>query len=142
MSARTVATQALSIFGDHSDVMACRQTGFAMLAESNVQEVIDLSAVARLSAIKGRMPFINFFDGFRTSHEVQKQIAVWDDDDLAGRCATWTPCAPSATTRSTRSVRPCAAAIENGDIFFQHREACNGHYDALPAVVEELPGIR
>ncbi|MEF2593631.1 MAG: pyruvate:ferredoxin (flavodoxin) oxidoreductase, partial [Eggerthellaceae bacterium] len=82
VSARTVATQALSIFGDHSDVMACRQTGFAMLAESNVQEVMDLSAVAHLAAIKGAVPFINFFDGFRTSHEVQK-IAVWDFDDLA-----------------------------------------------------------
>ena len=85
VSARTLATQALSIFGDHSDVMACRQTGFAMLAETNVQEVMDLSAVAHLSAIKGRIPFINFFDGFRTSHEVQK-IAVWDYEDLADMC--------------------------------------------------------
>ena len=96
MSARTVSTQALNIFGDHSDVMACRQTGFAMLAEGNVQEVMDLSAVAHLAAIKGRVPFLNFFDGFRTSHEIQK-IQVWDYDDLA-RCATWTPCAPSAST--------------------------------------------
>ncbi len=85
VSARTVATHALNIFGDHSDVMACRQTGFAMLAEGNVQEIMDLSAVAHLSAIKGKVPFINFFDGFRTSHEVQK-VAVWDYDDLAEMC--------------------------------------------------------
>ena len=85
VSARTVATQSLNIFGDHSDVMACRQTGFAMLAEGNVQEVMDLSAVAHLAAIKGRMPFINFFDGFRTSHEIQK-VSVWDYDDLAELC--------------------------------------------------------
>ena len=85
VSARTVATHALNIFGDHSDVMACRQTGFAMLAEGNVQEVMDLSAVAHLAAIKGRVPFLNFFDGFRTSHEVQK-MAVWDYDDLADMC--------------------------------------------------------
>ena len=81
VSARTVASHALNIFGDHSDVMACRQTGFAMLAEGNVQEVMDLSAVAHLAAIKGRVPFINFFDGFRTSHEIQK-VAIWDYDDL------------------------------------------------------------
>ena len=85
VSARTVSTHALNIFGDHSDVMACRQTGFAMLAEGNVQEVMDLSAVAHLAAIKGRVPFLNFFDGFRTSHEIQK-IAVWDYDDLADMC--------------------------------------------------------
>ncbi|MBQ8290386.1 MAG: pyruvate:ferredoxin (flavodoxin) oxidoreductase, partial [Clostridia bacterium] len=85
VSARCVASHALNIFGDHSDVMACRQTGFAMLAETNVQEVMDLSAVAHLAAIKGRMPFLNFFDGFRTSHEVQK-IAVWDYEDLADMC--------------------------------------------------------
>ena len=82
VSARTVATHALNIFGDHSDVMACRQTGFAMLCESNPQEVMDLGAVAHLAAIKGRVPFINFFDGFRTSHEIQK-IAIWDNEDLA-----------------------------------------------------------
>ena len=85
VSARTVSTQALNIFGDHSDVMACRQTGFAMLAEGNVQEVMDLSAVAHLAAIKGRGPFLNFFDGFRTSHEIQK-IQVWDYEDLAEMC--------------------------------------------------------
>lgn len=135
VSARTVATQALSIFGDHSDVMACRQTGFAMLAETNVQEVMDLSAVAHLAAIKGRVPFINFFDGFRTSHEVQK-IAVWDYDDLAEMC-------DMGAVREFRehALNPERPAMrgshENGDIFFQHREACNGIYDALPAIVED-----
>ena len=135
VSARTVATQALSIFGDHSDVMACRQTGFAMLAESNVQEVMDLSAVAHLSAIKGRMPFINFFDGFRTSHEVQK-IAVWDYDDLAEMCDM--DAVRAFRDHALNPERPAMrGSHENGDIFFQHREACNGHYDALPAVVED-----
>ncbi|OUO86741.1 pyruvate:ferredoxin (flavodoxin) oxidoreductase [Gordonibacter sp. An230] len=135
VSARTVATQALSIFGDHSDVMACRQTGFAMLAETNVQEVMDLSAVAHLSAIKGRIPFINFFDGFRTSHEVQK-IAVWDYDDLAEMCDM-----DAVRAFREHALSPEHPAMrgshENGDIFFQHREACNGVYDALPAVVED-----
>ncbi len=135
VSARTVATQSLSIFGDHSDVMACRQTGFAMLAEGNVQEVMDLSAVAHLSAIKGRVPFINFFDGFRTSHEIQK-IAVWDYDDLADMC----------DMEAVREFRDHAlnpehpsmrGSHENGDVFFQHREACNSQYEALPAVVED-----
>ena len=134
VSARTVATQALSIFGDHSDVMACRQTGFAMLAEGNVQEVMDLSAVAHLAAIKGRIPFINFFDGFRTSHEVQK-IAVWDYDDLAELCDMDAVAAfrAGALNPEHPSMR---GSHENGDIFFQHREACNGAYDALPAIVE------
>ena len=135
VSARTVSTHALNIFGDHSDVMACRQTGFAMLAEGNVQEVMDLSAVAHLAAIKGRVPFINFFDGFRTSHEVQK-IAVWDYDDLAELCDM-----DSVRAFREHSLNPERPAMrgshENGDIFFQHREACNGTYDALPAVVEE-----
>ncbi|MDR0514465.1 MAG: pyruvate:ferredoxin (flavodoxin) oxidoreductase [Coriobacteriaceae bacterium] len=135
VSARTVATHALSIFGDHSDVMACRQTGFAMLAESNVQEIMDLSAVAHLSAIKGHMPFINFFDGFRTSHEVQK-IAVWDYADLAALCDT--EAVKAFRDRSLNPERPAMrGAHENGDIFFQHREACNSHYDALPAIVED-----
>ena len=135
VSARTVATQALSIFGDHSDVMACRQTGFAMLAESNVQEVMDLSAVAHLAAIKGRMPFINFFDGFRTSHEVQK-IAVWDYDDLAEMCDM--DAVRAFREHALNPERPAMrGSHENGDIFFQHREACNAHYDALPAVVED-----
>ncbi|MBX9034480.1 pyruvate:ferredoxin (flavodoxin) oxidoreductase [Gordonibacter massiliensis (ex Traore et al. 2017)] len=135
VSARTVATQALSIFGDHSDVMACRQTGFAMLAETNVQEVMDLSAVAHLAAIKGRVPFINFFDGFRTSHEVQK-IAVWDYNDLAEMCDM-----DAVRAFRDHALNPEHPAMrgshENGDVFFQHREACNSHYDALPAIVED-----
>ena len=135
VSARTVATQALSIFGDHSDVMACRQTGFAMLAESNVQEVMDLSAVAHLAAIKGRVPFINFFDGFRTSHEVQK-IAVWDYDDLAEMCDM--DAVRDFRDHALNPERPAMrGSHENGDVFFQHREACNSHYAALPAVVED-----
>ncbi len=135
VSARTLATHALNIFGDHSDVMACRQTGFAMLAEGNVQEVMDLSAVAHLAAIKGRMPFLNFFDGFRTSHEMQK-VAVWDYDDLADMCDMDAVKAfrEHALNPEHPSMR---GSHENGDIFFQHREACNSHYDALPAVVEE-----
>ena len=135
VSARTVATQALNIFGDHSDVMACRQTGFAMLAEGNVQEVMDLSAVAHLSAIKGRVPFINFFDGFRTSHEVQK-VAVWDYADLAEMCDM-----DAVREFRAHALNPehpsMRGSHENGDIFFQHREACNSYYDALPAVVED-----
>ncbi|WP_276926713.1 pyruvate:ferredoxin (flavodoxin) oxidoreductase [Parvibacter caecicola] len=135
VSARTVSTQALNIFGDHSDVMACRQTGFAMLAEGNVQEVMDLSAVAHLATIKGQVPFINFFDGFRTSHEVQK-IAVWDYDDLAEMCDM-----DAVRAFRDHALNPEHPAMrgshENGDIFFQHREACNPTYDALPAVVEE-----
>lgn len=135
VSARTVATQALSIFGDHSDVMACRQTGFAMLAESNVQEVMDLSAVAHLAAIKGSLPFINFFDGFRTSHEVQK-IAVWDYEDLADMCDM--DAVKAFRDHALNPERPTMrGSHENGDIFFQHREACNSQYDALPGVVEE-----
>ncbi len=134
VSARTVSTQALSIFGDHSDVMACRQTGFAMLAESNVQEVMDLSAVAHLAAIKGHMPVLNFFDGFRTSHEVQK-IAVWDYADLAEMCDM-----DAVYSFRKHSLNPDHPAMrgshENGDIFFQHREACNNHYTAFPDIVE------
>lgn len=138
VSARTVATQSLNIFGDHSDVMACRQTGFALLAEGNVQEVMDLSAVAHLAAIKGRVPFLNFFDGFRTSHEYQK-IAVWDYDDLADMCDF-----DAVKAFRDHALNPEHPAMrgthENGDIFFQNREACNGVYDALPAVVEECMG--
>ncbi len=134
VSARTVSTQALNIFGDHSDVMACRQTGFAMLAEGNVQEVMDLSAVAHLAAIEGSVPFINFFDGFRTSHEVQK-IAVWDYEDLAAMCDM-----DAVQAFRDHALSPEHPAMrgshENGDIFFQHRESCNGVYDALPAIVE------
>ena len=138
VSARTVATHALNIFGDHSDVYACRQTGFAMLAESNPQEVMDLSAVAHLSAIKGRVPFVNFFDGFRTSHEIQK-IEVWDDEDLKDMVDM-----DAVAAFRARALNPehptMRGSHENGDIFFQHREACNKYYDALPAIVEEYMG--
>ncbi len=135
VSARTLATHALNIFGDHSDVMSCRQTGFAMLAETNVQEVMDLSAVAHLAAIKGGVPFLNFFDGFRTSHEIQK-IAVWDYEDLKDMCDMDAVAAFRA--KALNPHHPTAmGSHENDDTFFQHREACNAHYDALPAVVEE-----
>ena len=135
VSARTVATQALNIFGDHSDVMACRQTGFAMLAEGNVQEIMDLAPVAHLSAIKGRVPFLNFFDGFRTSHEVQK-VACWDYADLADMCDM--NAVQAFRDHSLNPERPSMrGSHENGDIFFQHREACNSFYDELPAIVED-----
>ena len=135
VSARCVASHALNIFGDHSDVYACRQTGFAMLAESNPQEVMDLGAVAHLSTIKGRVPFLNFFDGFRTSHEIQK-IETWDYDDLKEMVDM-----DAVAEFRARSLNPehpvLRGSAENGDIFFQHREACNRYYDALPAIVEE-----
>ena len=135
VSARTVASHALNIFGDHSDVMACRQTGFAMLAESNVQEVMDLGAVAHLAAIRGRVPFINFFDGFRTSHEIQK-IQVWDYEDLKEMCDM--DAVAAFRKRALNPERPVMrGSHENGDIFFQHREACNRYYDAVPGIVEE-----
>ncbi len=135
VSARTVASHALNIFGDHSDVMACRQTGFAMLAENSVQEVMDLGAVAHLSAIKGGVPFINFFDGFRTSHEIQK-VAVWDYEDLKEMCDM--DAVQAFRDHALNPEHPHArGSHENGDIFFQHREACNPAYNALPAVVEE-----
>ena len=135
VSARTVATQALNIFGDHSDVMACRQTGFAMLAEGNVQEIMDLAPVAHLAAIKGRVPFLNFFDGFRTSHEIQK-VACWDYADLADMCDM--DAVQAFRDHSLNPNRPSMrGSHENGDIFFQHREACNSFYDALPAIVED-----
>ncbi len=128
VSARTVATQALNIFGDHSDVYACRQTGFAMLAEGNVQEVMDLSPVAHLAAIKGRVPFINFFDGFRTSHEIQK-VAVWDYEDLKEMCDM--DAVDAFRKHCLNPERPAMrGSHENGDTFFQHREACNKYYDA------------
>ena len=135
VSARCVASHALNIFGDHSDVLACRQTGFAMLAETNAQEIMDLGAVAHLATIKGRVPFLNFFDGFRTSHEVQK-VAAWDYKDLAEMVDMDAVKAfrDHALNPETPALRGSA---ENGDIFFQHREACNTYYDALPAVVEE-----
>ena len=138
VSARTVATHALNIFGDHSDVMACRQTGFAMLCESNPQEVMDLGAVAHLAAIKGRVPFLNFFDGFRTSHEIQK-IAIWDNDDL--RDMVDMDAVEAFRKRSLNPERPVMrGSHENGDIFFQHREAANRYYDAVPGIVEEYMG--
>ena len=135
VSARCVASHALNIFGDHSDVYACRQTGFAMLAESNPQEVMDLAAVAHLSAIKGRVPFINFFDGFRTSHEIQK-IEKWDYADLA-EMVDWDAIKEFRAHALNPEHPAMRGSHENGDIFFQHREACNKYYDALPAVVEK-----
>ena len=135
VSARTVSTQSLNIFGDHSDVMACRQTGFAMLCEGNVQEVMDLSPVAHLAALTGKVPFINFFDGFRTSHEIQK-IAVWDYEDLKDMCDM-----DAVAEFRKHALNPehphMRGSHENGDIFFQHREACNKYYAELPAVVEQ-----
>ena len=138
VSARTVASHALNIFGDHSDVMACRQTGFAMLAETNPQEVMDLSAVAHLATIKSRVPFINFFDGFRTSHEIQK-IQVWDYEDLKEMCDM-----DAVEAFRKRALNPEHAMMrgshENGDVFFQHREASNKFYEAVPGIVEEYMG--
>ena len=135
VSARTVATQSLNIFGDHSDVYACRQTGFAMLCETNPQEVMDLSPVAHLATIEGKVPFINFFDGFRTSHEIQK-IDKWDYADLKDMCNM-----DAVKAFRAHALNPEHPAMrgshENGDIFFQHREACNTAYDALPAIVEK-----
>ncbi len=135
VSARCVASHALNIFGDHSDVYACRQTGFAMLAETNPQEVMDLSAVAHLAAIKGKVPFINFFDGFRTSHEIQK-IKVWDYKDLA-EMVDWDAIQAFRDHALNPEHPAMRGSHENGDIFFQHREACNKYYNELPAVVEE-----
>ncbi|MBE6349830.1 MAG: pyruvate:ferredoxin (flavodoxin) oxidoreductase [Spirochaetaceae bacterium] len=135
VSARTVATQALNIFGDHSDVYACRQTGFAMLAESNPQEVMDLAPVAHLAALEGKTPFLNFFDGFRTSHEIQK-IETWDYEDLKEMCNM-----DAVKAFREHALNPHKPAMrgshENGDVFFQHREACNSVYDALPEVVRK-----
>ena len=138
VSARTVASHTLNIFGDHSDVMACRQTGFAMLAESNVQEVMDLSPVAHLAAIKGRVPFLNFFDGFRTSHELQK-IQVWDYEDLKDMVDM--DAVKAFRERALNPEHPTMrGSHENGDIFFQNREASNKYYEAVPAIVEEYMG--
>ncbi len=138
VSARTISTHALNIFGDHSDVMACRQTGFAMLCETNPQEVMDLSPVAHLAALEGKVPFINFFDGFRTSHEIQK-IAVWDFEDL--KEMTPMECVKAFRDHALNPEHPVMrGSHENGDIFFQHREACNTYYNALPAVVEKYMG--
>ncbi len=135
VSARALASHALSIFGDHSDVYACRQTGACMLCESSVQEVMDLTPVAHLSAIKGRLPFINFFDGFRTSHEIQK-IETWDYEDLKemldfDALQAW-------RDQALNPNHPCQrGSAQNPDIFFQAREAINPYYDAMPAIVQE-----
>ena len=134
VSARCLATHALNIFGDHSDVMACRQTGFAMLCSSNVQEVMDLGAVAHLSAIEGRVPFLHFFDGFRTSHEIQK-VEVWDYEDLKEMCDM--DAVKAFRERALNPEHPVLrGTAQNPDIFFQAREACNKYYDAVPAIVE------
>ncbi len=135
VSARTVASHSLNIFGDHSDVYACRQTGFAMLAETNTQEVMDLSPVAHLAALEGKVPFINFFDGFRTSHEMQK-IETWNYADLKEMCNM--EAVEAFRAHALNPEHPTMrGSHENGDVFFQHREACNSVYDELPAVVEK-----
>ena len=138
VAARALTTHALNIFGDHEDVMACRQTGFAMLAESNPQEVMDLAPVAHLAAIEGRVPFLNFFDGFRTSHEIQK-LSVWDYADLADMVDM-----DAVAAFRARSLNPnhgtTKGCHENDDTFFQHREACNKYYDAVPEIVEKYMG--
>ena len=135
VSARTLSTHALSIFGDHSDVMACRQTGFAMLASTNPQEVMDLGAVAHLAAIKGSMPFLHFFDGFRTSHEMQK-IEAWDYKTLAAMMDK--NAVAKFRSRANVPAHPVLrGSAQNGDIFFQAREACNNAYAALPDVVDK-----
>ena len=135
VSARTLASHALSIFGDHQDVMSCRQTGFAMLAEGSVQEVMDLAGVAHLASIKSRVPFINFFDGFRTSHEIQK-IEAMDQDDLAPLIDR--KALAEFRSRALNPEHPVARGMaENPDVFFQHRESCNEYYDRVPEIVEE-----
>ena len=135
VSARALASHALSIFGDHSDVYACRQTGFAMLCSGSVQEVMDLGAVAHLAAIKGRVPFLHFFDGFRTSHEIQK-IEIWDYDDLADMVDM--DAVEAFRRRALNPEHPVLrGTAQNPDIFFQAREACNPYYDAVPEIVEE-----
>ena len=135
VSARALASHALSIFGDHSDVYACRQTGVAMLCESSVQEVMDLTPVAHCAAIKGKIPFINFFDGFRTSHEIQK-IETWDYEDLKDMVDM--DAIDAFRKNALNPNHPCQrGSAQNPDIFFQAREACNPYYDAMPAIVQE-----
>lgn len=135
VSARALASHALSIFGDHSDVYACRQTGAAMLCESSVQEVMDLTPVAHCSALKGKLPFINFFDGFRTSHEIQK-IETWDYEDLKDLVDM--DAIAAFRNHALNPNHPCQrGSAQNPDIFFQAREACNPYYDAMPAIVQE-----
>ena len=133
VSARTIAGHALSIFGDHSDIYACRQTGYAMLCSNNPQEVMDLGAVAHLSAIKGRVPFLHFFDGFRTSHEIQK-IQTWDYEDLNDMLDH--DAVDAFRRRALNPEHPVLhGSAQNGDIFFQNREASNKYYDAVPEIV-------
>ena len=135
VSARALASHALSIFGDHQDIYACRQTGFAFLCSSNVQETMDLGAVAHLAAIKGRVPFVHFFDGFRTSHELQK-IEMWDYDDLKEMVDM--DAIDAFRRRSLNPEHPVLrGSAQNPDVFFQAREACNPYYNAVPAIVEE-----
>ena len=135
VSARALASHALSIFGDHSDVYACRQTGAAMLCESSVQEVMDLTPVAHCAALKGKLPFINFFDGFRTSHEIQK-IETWDYEDLKDMADM--DAIQAFRDHALNPNHPCQrGSAQNPDIFFQAREACNPYYDAMPAIVQE-----
>lgn len=135
VSARALASHALSIFGDHSDVYACRQTGAAMLCESSVQEVMDLSPVAHCAALKGKLPFINFFDGFRTSHEIQK-IETWDYEDLKDLVDM--DAIDEFRNHALNPNHPCQrGSAQNPDIFFQAREACNPYYDAMPGIVQE-----
>ena len=135
VSARCVASHALNIFGDHSDIYACRQTGFAMLCSTNPQEVMDLGTIAHLSTIKSRVPFLHFFDGFRTSHEIQK-IETWDKADVA-EMVDW----DALDAFRNRAINPehpvLRGSAQNPDIFFQAREACNTYYDAVPGIVEE-----
>ncbi len=135
VSARCVASHALNIFGDHSDVMACRQTGIAMLCESSVQEVMDLTPVAHCAAIEGGMTFMNFFDGFRTSHEIQK-IETWDYEDLKDMVNMDAVDAFRANALNPNHPKELGSA-QNPDIFFQSREACNTTYNELPAVVQK-----
>ena len=135
VSARTLASHALCIFGDHQDVMSCRQTGFAMLAEGSVQEVMDLAGVAHLATIKTRVPFLNFFDGFRTSHEIQK-IEMLENEDLAPLIDQ--DALAAFRSRALTPEKPVARGMaENPDTFFAHRESCNPYYEAVPAIVEE-----
>ena len=138
VSARTLASHALSIFGDHQDVMACRQTGFAMLASASVQEALDLAAVAHLSTIKSSIPFLHFFDGFRTSHEIQK-IELIDEEALKGMIST-----KSLARFRERALNPDApvtrGSAQNSDVFFQAREACNSAYEAIPGIVARYMG--
>ena len=139
VSARALAYHALSIFGDHSDVMACRQTGFAMLASNSVQEAMDMALVAHLATLKANVPFLHFFDGFRTCHEIQKIDAHRStDDDADSSWWTGTPSRPSASRGLNPEHPHQQGTAQNPDIYFQGREAANKYYDATPAIVEEV----